>query len=70
MFLRKVDRAFPDDALKEIMETDFGNAHLQLHNRATQKKEAVIQSNYWMIIGVLLAASMLGYLFYFNTSSV
>jgi hypothetical protein len=66
MFLRKVDQAFPDDALKEIMETDFGNAHLQLHNRATQKKEAVIQSNYLLIICVLLTAFFLGYLFYFN----
>ena len=66
MFLRKVDRAFPDDALKEIMETDFGNAHLLLHNRATQKKEDVPLNTIVLMVCVLLIASMLGYLFYFN----
>jgi hypothetical protein len=34
MFLRKVDRAFPDAALKEIMDIDFGHVHLPLHNQA------------------------------------
>jgi hypothetical protein len=66
MFLRKVDRAFPDDALKEIMETNFGNAPLLLHNRATQKKEVVPLNTIVLMVCVLLIASMLGYLFYFN----
>jgi hypothetical protein len=65
MFLRKVDRAFPDYALKEIMETDFGNAHLQLHNRATQKKDVAPLNIKLIIVCVFLAASMLGYLFLF-----
>jgi hypothetical protein len=49
MFLRKVDRAFPDAALKEIMDIDFGHVHLPMHNQAksnlklikdvTEKKE-------------------------------
>ena len=71
MFLRKVDRAFPDAALKEIMENNFSNANLQLHNKATQKKEVVIQkkevviqSNYWIIICVFLVVCFLDYLLY------
>jgi hypothetical protein len=34
MFLRKVDRAFPDAALKEIMDIDFGHVYPVLHNQA------------------------------------
>ena len=34
MFLRKVDRAFPDAALKEIMAVDFGHVYSLLHNQA------------------------------------
>jgi hypothetical protein len=65
MFLRKVDRAFPDDALKEIMDIDFGHTHLPLHNRATQKKKILLPTYNLTIIGVLLIACFLGYLFYF-----
>jgi hypothetical protein len=66
MFLRKVDRTFPDDALKEIMDVDFGHTHLPLHNQATQKKKVDIPSNNnFIIMGVLLVACFFGYLFYF-----
>jgi hypothetical protein len=34
MFLRKVDREFPDTVLKEIMDTDFGHVYPVLHNQA------------------------------------
>lgn len=37
MFLRKVDRSFSDQKIKDIMEMDFGHNYEQLHNQATTK---------------------------------
>jgi len=37
MFLRKVHRDFPDDALKTIMNTDFNHTYELLHNQAKKK---------------------------------
>jgi len=42
MFLRKVDRAFPDAVLKDIMATDFDHTYLLLHNQAQQKSETAV----------------------------
>ena len=33
MFLRKVDRSFPDAVLTDIMAADFGHVYLLLHNQ-------------------------------------
>ena len=33
MFLRKVDRSFPDAVLTDIMSIDFGHVYLLLHNQ-------------------------------------
>uniref|UniRef100_A0A6C0KQV7 Uncharacterized protein n=1 Tax=viral metagenome TaxID=1070528 RepID=A0A6C0KQV7_9ZZZZ len=37
MYLRKVDREFPDTVLKEIMNTEFNHTYDILHNQAKQK---------------------------------
>jgi hypothetical protein len=37
MFLRKVDRSFPESVLKEIMNTEFNHTYEILHNQAKQK---------------------------------
>jgi hypothetical protein len=39
MFLRKVDRSFPDEAIREIMAMDFQHVYPALHNQALVKKE-------------------------------
>ena len=37
IFLRKVDRSFPDSAIKEIMNIDFNHKYDVLHNYAKKK---------------------------------
>lgn len=37
MFLRKVDRTFPDSVIKDIMNTDFNHKYEVLHNQAKKK---------------------------------
>jgi hypothetical protein len=37
MFLRKVDKSFPDETIKTIMNTDFGHTYEILHNQAKKK---------------------------------
>jgi hypothetical protein len=39
MFLRKVDRSFPDAVLEEIMSLDFGHVYLLLHNQYKVKRD-------------------------------
>jgi hypothetical protein len=67
MFLRKVDRAFPDAVLKEIMDTDFGHTHSLLHNQAQQKKKVLLPTNNnFIITGLILVACFFGlFLFLF-----
>ena len=38
MFLRKVDKSFPDTTIKEIMNMDFNHTYELLHNSAISKK--------------------------------
>jgi hypothetical protein len=38
MFLRKVHWSFPDQAIKDIMDKDFGHQYEMLHNQTTKKK--------------------------------
>ena len=38
MFLRKVDRSFPDAVLTDIMAADFGHVYLLLHNQYKVKR--------------------------------
>jgi hypothetical protein len=38
MFLRKVDRSFPDAVLTDIMSIDFGHVYLLLHNQYNVKR--------------------------------
>jgi hypothetical protein len=40
MFLRKVDREFPDDKIYDLMETDFGHKYDSLYNIKESKKKA------------------------------
>jgi hypothetical protein len=39
MFLRKVDRSFPDAVLTDIMSIDFGHVYLLLHNQYKVKRD-------------------------------
>jgi hypothetical protein len=39
MFLRKVDRSFPDAVLEEIMAADFGHVYPVLHNQYKVKRD-------------------------------
>jgi hypothetical protein len=38
MFLRKVDREFPDKTIYDLMETDFGHKYVSLYNIKASKK--------------------------------
>jgi hypothetical protein len=38
MFLRKVDRAFPDDVIKELWDANFGHEYPVLHNQYKVKR--------------------------------
>ena len=52
MFLRKVDRAFPDAALKEIMAVDFGHVYSLLHNQAKSNVNLIkdiIEKKYYLL---------------------
>jgi Core-2/I-Branching enzyme len=40
MFLRKVDRSFPDQVIYDLMETDFGHKYEPLYNIKESKKKA------------------------------
>jgi len=39
MFLRKVDRSFPDAVLEDIMCVDFGHTYPVLHNQYKVKRD-------------------------------
>jgi hypothetical protein len=45
MFLRKVDREFPDAVLKELMDTDFGHMYPVLHNQAKTRTALISSGN-------------------------
>ena len=56
MFLRKVHKNFPDSAIKQIMNTDFGHTYGELHNQAQAKqKNASIYNNIYFF-GLLLVS--------------
>jgi hypothetical protein len=52
MFLRKVDKLFPDDAIKSIMNTDFNHTYDVLHNHAKKTHKSFFCSNlqYFIIL--------------------
>ena len=55
MFLRKVDREFPDQAIYDLMETDFAHKYEPLYNTKDSKKKAYyLYSNSCYCILVLL----------------
>ena len=62
MFLRKVDKSFPDSTIKTIMNTDLGHTYELLHNEATKK-------NRFNICNGLQYAFILAMLIYFVTSA-
>ena len=73
MFLRKVDRSFPDAALKDIMATDFGHAYLMLHNQYKVKevkdvKEGIVvlYNNHFVYLCIVTAIVIItNYCFFF-----
>jgi hypothetical protein len=56
IFLRKVDRSFPDTALKEIMNLDFNHTYELLHNHAKKKNNFFNQltTHFNIFIGLFL----------------
>jgi hypothetical protein len=56
IFLRKVDRSFPDTALKEIMNLDFNHNYELLHNQAKKKNNFFNQltTHFNIFIGLFL----------------
>ena len=52
MFLRKVHKNFPDSAIKQIMNTDFGHTY---SNQAKQKNSS--SYNYFYFFGLLLVST-------------
>jgi hypothetical protein len=73
MFLRKVDRSFPDHILTEIMDQDFGHAYLMLHNQYKVKdvkevKEGlvVVNNNQFVYLCIVTAIVIItNYCFFF-----
>lgn len=52
MFLRKVDKTFPNETLLEIMDYDFGHSYDILHNQAKKKTDNTISCcNNFMYFG-------------------
>jgi hypothetical protein len=58
MFLRKVDRDFSDDVLKEIMNTDFQQKYEVLHNQAKKKDKYIKYIKYVFIAFFILFVSL------------
>jgi hypothetical protein len=56
MFLRKVHKNFPDSAIKQIMDTDFGHTYGELHNQAQVKKKNTSIYNNIYFFGFLLVS--------------
>jgi hypothetical protein len=54
MFLRKVHKSFPDNAIKEIMETDIKHDYQLLHNQAKKKNNLSINLFIMCACGLLV----------------
>jgi hypothetical protein len=63
IFLRKVNKSFPDSAIKDIMNRDFGHNYELLHNQAKKKNNSIHVYTYVFSVLFLLVS------FYFITSS-
>jgi hypothetical protein len=63
MFLRKVNKSFPESAIKDIMNRDFGHNYELLHNQAKKKNNGVHVYTYIFSVLFLLVG------FYFITGS-
>jgi hypothetical protein len=50
MFLRKVDRSFPESVLKEIMNKEFNHIYEILHNQAKQKTKLFTALNIFYFV--------------------
>jgi len=55
MFLRKVDKSFPDSVLKELMYKDFGHTYEIKHNMAIKKYNTFV---YLLMNGVKIAVGI------------
>lgn len=61
MFLRKVDKTFSDEAIKDIMNRDFGHKYELLHNQAKKKNRGVHVYTYaflLLLVGFYFYASL------------
>jgi hypothetical protein len=57
IFLRKVDRSFPDQTIYDLMDCDLGHSYDMLHNVLKPKKKASHNIWVWNIIYVLFIGS-------------
>lgn len=53
MFLRKVDKSFPDVTIKQIMNTDFNHTYEVLHNQAKNKSDISFYTYFILFIALI-----------------
>jgi len=57
IFLRKVDRSFPDQTIYDLMDCDLGHSYDMLHNVLKPKKKASDNMWFWNMIYVFFVGS-------------
>ena len=57
IFLRKVDRSFPDQTIYDLMDCDLGHSYDMLHNVLKPKKKASDKMWFWNMIYILFIGS-------------
>lgn len=57
IFLRKVDRSFPDQTIYDLMDCDLGHSYDMLHNILKPKKKASHNIWFWNMIYILFIGS-------------
>jgi hypothetical protein len=57
IFLRKVDRSFPDQTIYDLMDCDLGHSYDMLHNVLKPKKKASHNIWVWNVIYILFIGS-------------
>ena len=57
IFLRKVDRSFPDQTIYDLMDCDLGHSYDMLHNVLKPKKKASDNMWFWNMIYILFIGS-------------
>ena len=66
MFLRKVDKSFPNSVLLELMNTDYGHIYDTSYNHATNKKENISINSIKLFMAFLLFIYGCTYIYCFH----